>query len=441
MRAVSTAQLHAAADEAEERGDSLAALRSMTGVLSVVPQDHRARLKLGRSLGRLLRVDDAVFVLATAADQLTASGFMLSAVSVCHQGLRFAPEARPLLDALARIHGRIRGRIALPRARVPPPIPPASVPVDEGAALEGLEGEALLDRAVTIGRTAPPVTATDPTGVPLLSDLPLEAFLGLVPKCEIKRFAPGQPVVNQGDLGTGVYLLVDGEVEIARTHDDGSTKILTRLAAGSVFGEMALVTEKPRSASVRTTAASEVFVVPVVELEELANTYPGVSEQLVAFVRRRLLIHVMQASPIFKPFDGAQRLEVLGQFRTRLVDAGGILIREGAEPDGLYLVVDGQVAISKVDEAKEGVMLAYLSEGDVFGEIGLVEHRPATARAVATEKTTVLWLDKSRFDAFTRSHPLILEYLKELGRTRTDDTEHAMTTEGIMLDADELAVL
>ena len=441
MGEVSTAELHEAADTAIEQGDFPAALLSMTGVLSVVPQDHRARLKLGRSLAMLRRTDDAVAVLSTAIEQLTAGGFMLSAIATGYHGLGFALGAPPLWDALAQIHRRISGRVAIPRARVPPPIPPAFVPADVVQELEALEAEALGARAVTVGRRGPPVTTVEATGVPLFSDLPREAFLALVPKLEVRRFAPDHAVVNQGDRGVAVYLLVDGEVEVVRTKDDGSTKVLTRLPAGSVFGEMALVSQKPRSASVRPVSAGEVLVIPTRELEALAHTHPEISEKVVTFVRRRLLLNVMQASPIFEPFTGAQRLEILGEFQSRMVAAGETLIQEGSKPDGLYLVMEGQVEISKVDEAGDRVMLAYLREGEVFGEIGLIEDRPATAQAVATERTTVLWLDKARFDAFTQTHAPILEYLRELGRTRKHETEHALTAEGIILDADDLAVL
>jgi len=70
-----------------------------------------------------------------------------------------------------------------------------------------------------------------------------------------RRFARGQPIVEEGELGDSLYVLVSGEVEVLR-RDGSEDKTLARLEPPEFFGEMSLIDREQRSATVR--AASEV---------------------------------------------------------------------------------------------------------------------------------------------------------------------------------------
>lgn len=70
-----------------------------------------------------------------------------------------------------------------------------------------------------------------------------------------RRYARGQVIVEEGELGDSLYVLVSGEVEVLR-RDGSEDKALARLEPPEFFGEMALIDREQRSATVR--AASEV---------------------------------------------------------------------------------------------------------------------------------------------------------------------------------------
>src|SRR5207237_8160938 len=140
----------------------------------------------------------------------------------------------------------------------------------------------------------------------------------------------------------------------------------------------------------------------------VAPTHPSLTEDLVKFARRRLIMNLMATSKIFLPFDDAQRLQILRAFVSRLVEPGAVIIEEGKEPSGLYILLEGEVEVSKIDEGGDKVVLAYLREGEVFGEIALLEKRLTTATVTAADKSVLLYLDRARFEAFTRDHPKIL---------------------------------
>ena len=67
---------------------------------------------------------------------------------------------------------------------------------------------------------------------------------------ETSWFPAGTFVIEQGEAATTLYLILSGEAEAVREHDDGSTEILGRLEPGQFFGEMGIAAGKPRNAHV-----------------------------------------------------------------------------------------------------------------------------------------------------------------------------------------------
>jgi len=85
----------------------------------------------------------------------------------------------------------------------------------------------------------------------LFSNLQKEELGYLVECLQPKEYARGQTVVHQGDFGDSMYIISQGEVEVFIRNQEGAEIIIRRLKEGDFFGEMALLTGFPRSASVR----------------------------------------------------------------------------------------------------------------------------------------------------------------------------------------------
>jgi CRP-like cAMP-binding protein len=66
-----------------------------------------------------------------------------------------------------------------------------------------------------------------------------------------RRFASGEIIFEEGELGDSLYVIVEGEVEVLRKNEQGELKPLTTLQAPSFFGEMSLIDKEYRSATVR----------------------------------------------------------------------------------------------------------------------------------------------------------------------------------------------
>ena len=440
MSAVSTSTLHARADQAAAVGDFAAALGASAEVLRAVPLDHRARLKVGLCLAMLEEKDGAVATLKAVAEGLAHQGFMLAAIGACRDALGLSPDEPSIIETLRAIHARIHDQEGPARARVPPPIPPLTIddPSADGLFTQPLDE--LVPSAAALG-SASFVTGepSEASHVPLFSELSVDAFVSLVSKLGYLKVPADHQIIREGHAGTSVYILLEGEARVSRRAEDGPIE-LARLGGGALFGEMAMITEKPRQATVVTTQPSELFEIDKATLAAVAEDHPQVTDEIVKFARRRLLFNVMATSALFQPFDRAQRIDILKRFEPVVVEAGSAVITDGETSKGLFVIVEGEVEVSKVDDGGDRVVLAYLKAGDVFGEISLVEDKPATADVRVADKSVLLCLEHSRFKAFADAHPEILAVLKELSGARRAELEEAMA-DGVALDADDLIIV
>jgi NADH dehydrogenase len=89
-----------------------------------------------------------------------------------------------------------------------------------------------------------------------------------------EHFEPGQVVFSQGDLGDRVYIVLSGAAEVVRRSDDGTDVPLATLGPGDWFGEMALLNETTRAATVRCLEAMDAISLPKRDFTVLAANLP-----------------------------------------------------------------------------------------------------------------------------------------------------------------------
>ena len=267
--------------------------------------------------------------------------------------------------------------------------------------------------------------------VPLFSDLSPEAFIELFERGPLLRFKKGQRVFEQGSVGQSFFIVCQGSVRVVREENE-TAKELAVLPEGSFFGEMALLSDNPRIASVEAASdETQVLEISAALLSELSKMHPPVADALRKFCRQRLLLNVMKSSALFRPFDGNDRRALIERFRAREVSGSTTIIREGEHSDGLYVILSGETQV-----AKEGRVIALLREGDVFGEMSLLDKAPATATVSSTRRTSLLRLPREDFGELIMSHPQILVLVSELTDDRRRQTDAILSgTAGAADDA------
>ncbi|AGC45375.1 cyclic nucleotide-binding domain-containing protein [Myxococcus stipitatus DSM 14675] len=284
-----------------------------------------------------------------------------------------------------------------------------------------------------------PSLDTLPT-IPLFSDLPRDAFIELFERCPLRRFQVGERIIEQGSRGDAFYVICEGKVRVFRS-DNAQRVELAVLEGGAFFGEMALLSGAPRTASVEAGADdTQLLEISAPVLASLSRSHPQVAAALKKFVRQRLLTNVMNTSALFRPFNRKDRRTLVERFRARDVEREDVIIRDGDPTDGLYVLLSGEVEVHK-----DGHLLTRLKEGDLFGEISLLQKTPATATVMASRHTTLLRLPREDFDALISSHPQILVLVSELTDERLRRTEAVLGASSALdpdsMDLDEDLIL
>ncbi len=159
-----------------------------------------------------------------------------------------------------------------------------------------------------------PMTDLPPTG-PFLELLSAE--LETLKKTGRKlSFRAGEIIFNQGDVGDGIYIVEEGEVEISAIVNGERGPALSRLRPRNFFGEMAVIDEQPRSA---TAAAVVDTVVAFVPRDETLRALAHSPELLTALVRE-LCVRMRQFDRRFiERILQAERLALVGRFAQSIV--------------------------------------------------------------------------------------------------------------------------
>jgi len=99
------------------------------------------------------------------------------------------------------------------------------------------------------------------------------AELSLVAKiCRERRLHPGEAITEQGDRGDELYIVTDGFVEVSLGEGAAASRVIVNLGRGQIIGEMALVDQGPRSATVRAIVEpTEVQVIQRQDFERLCQ--------------------------------------------------------------------------------------------------------------------------------------------------------------------------
>ena len=122
--------------------------------------------------------------------------------------------------------------------------------------------------------------------IPLFSDLDADALAKLVLQLSPERFQSGETIVRQGDPGDKLYVINRGQADVFVSEGAVETKVNV-LKDGDYFGEFALLTNQPRTATVRAVAPTEVFTLSRYNFLSLIESEPKLKAKVDKFVDDR----------------------------------------------------------------------------------------------------------------------------------------------------------
>jgi hypothetical protein len=123
--------------------------------------------------------------------------------------------------------------------------------------------------------------------IPLFSGIPEEELVSVLTAVRPERVHAGQVVVKEGERGDTLYLVVQGNLRVSTKGQDGEDVPLAALGSGDFFGEVALLTGRPRTATVTALTDTELLALDRTTVDRLRAKHPQIEASLTEFHRRR----------------------------------------------------------------------------------------------------------------------------------------------------------
>jgi signal transduction histidine kinase len=131
-----------------------------------------------------------------------------------------------------------------------------------------------------------------------------------------RQFASGLEIFQEGTPGDGVYFVKDGQVEISGLVGGNTRRVFSQLGPGEIFGEMAVIEHRPRSATATALKDTVVYFIPRGEMLSLIERSPSLAFNLLQQISHRLRefnqLHLRELVQ-------AESLAVIGNFARSIV--------------------------------------------------------------------------------------------------------------------------
>ena len=124
--------------------------------------------------------------------------------------------------------------------------------------------------------------------IPLFAGLPDEDLKAISNHAITKTYAKNTVILNEGDESDSLYVILAGRVKVFLSDEDGKEVILNTQETGDYFGELALIDEAPRSASVMTLDDSKMSIISKRDFESCLVRHPQIALVVIKGLTKRL---------------------------------------------------------------------------------------------------------------------------------------------------------
>ncbi len=110
----------------------------------------------------------------------------------------------------------------------------------------------------------------------------------LAQNCSSHQYAPGEVIIREGEQGAGLFVILTGHVAVIKGLGSERERQVGQFGPGNYFGEMALVDNFPRSASVKALEAVRAFSLEQWDFRKYIQKYPSIAVEIMQVLARRL---------------------------------------------------------------------------------------------------------------------------------------------------------
>jgi CRP-like cAMP-binding protein len=246
----------------------------------------------------------------------------------------------------------------------------------------------------------------------IFTDLSPKTFGELLLHARLIELEEKKELFKQGDPGDALYVIAEGSIGVI---DEGPPRRgITKLKDGDLFGELALMTDEPRTATIVALKPSKLIEIDRAVIKKLIASDDQFLTVLLRFFRDRSVERLLSTNPLFTALSSRDREALKTRFRFLEVDAGALLVEAGKLVGGLVILLSGRARAER-----NGAPLGDLGPGDVCGEISLMTKSPATANVRATAKCIAIELPGAAFTKIVEARPEAKSFVEQLVKERS----------------------
>ncbi|XP_051954558.1 cGMP-dependent protein kinase 1 isoform X2 [Xyrauchen texanus] len=195
---------------------------------------------------------------------------------------------------------------------------------------------------------------------------------------------PGDNIITEGTEGNSMYIVAVGELRVTQAGRD-----LRNLTSGDVFGELAILYNCKRTASVKAITSVKLWCIERQTYRSImTNNSKQKREQLMGFLKTACTLKALNDIQLSKIIDSMEEVK----FQKKEV-----IVREGAEGNTFYIILKGEVLVTKNVSGQQKI-IRKMGEGEHFGELALIREIRRTATCTAVGAVTCFSIDKEVFE-------------------------------------------
>ncbi|KAK2883760.1 hypothetical protein Q8A67_017397 [Cirrhinus molitorella] len=195
---------------------------------------------------------------------------------------------------------------------------------------------------------------------------------------------PGDDIIREGTEGDSMYIVAEGEVKVTQAGRD-----LRTLNSGDVFGELAILYNCKRTASVKAVTVVQLWCIERQTYRSImTNKSKKKREQLMGFLKTARTLKALNDVQLSKIIDSMEEVKFQNN---------EVIVREGAEGNTFYIILKGEVLVTKKVNGQQKI-IRKMGEGEHFGELALIREILRTATCTAVGAVTCFSIDKEVFE-------------------------------------------
>jgi cAMP-dependent protein kinase regulator len=224
----------------------------------------------------------------------------------------------------------------------------------------------------------------------LFSSLETSALQTIVDAMQEKIVEEGDKLITQGDDGDCLYVVEEGQMDCFKKQADGAEKKVKECTVGDAFGELALLYNCPRAASVVAHAKGVLWQLDRESFNHVVRD--------AAVKRRERYEEFLKGVPLLKSMEGYERSQLCDALRVETIAEGTKIVTQGEAGNDFYILEEGSCDVEKVYvEGTPATKVMSYQSGDCFGELALLRNEPRAATVVAKSECRLLAIDRKTF--------------------------------------------